>query len=93
MSRLPSRVAGPWDKLIRVQDLLISIQQRYVAAKDAIELVLDESKKSIPESVETLRVHKKIMRNYLESWTFRSAQHSPQRDHTKTRSWEIGSNL
>ena len=61
MARFPSRDAGPWDKLIQVQDLFIAIQQRYVAAKDAIELVLETSKKSLPATIEKLREHEKIM--------------------------------
>ena len=36
MGRYPSRDGGPWDKLIRVQ--------RYVTAKESIELVLEASK-------------------------------------------------
>ena len=44
MGRFLSRDSGPRDKLIRVQDLTIAIQRRYVAAKDAFELVLEASK-------------------------------------------------
>ncbi len=66
MSRFPSRDAGPWEKLIRVQDLFVAIQRRFAAAKDSIELVLETSKKSIPESIERLRIHEKIMRNYVD---------------------------
>ena len=56
------------DKLIREQDLAIAIQQRYVAAKYSIELVLEASKpeKVIPESIEKLSIHEKLMSNYLE---------------------------
>ena len=41
MGRFPSQDCGPWDKLIREQDLAIAIQQRYVAAKESIEMVLE----------------------------------------------------
>ena len=54
MGRFPSRDSGPWDKLIRVQDLAVAIQQRYVVAKDSIELVLEASKKAIPDNIERL---------------------------------------
>ncbi len=66
MSRFPSRDAGPWEKLIREQDLFLAILQRFAAARDSVELVFKTSKKSIPESIERLRIHEKIMRNYLE---------------------------
>ena len=66
MGRFPSRDGDPWDKLIQVQDLVIAIQQRYVAAKDSIELVLEASKQAIPDSIEKLRVHGKLMRNYRD---------------------------
>ena len=46
--------------------MAIAIQQRYVAAKDSIELVLEASKNAIPDSIEKLRVHDKLMRNYLD---------------------------
>jgi hypothetical protein len=41
MSRFPSRDAGPWEKLIRVQDLFVAIQLRFAAARDSIEFVLE----------------------------------------------------
>ncbi len=66
MSWFPSRDAGPCDKRIRVQDLFVAIQQRFAAAKDSIELVLETSYKSIPESIDQLRIHEKIMRNYVD---------------------------
>ena len=66
MGRFLSLDGGSWDKLIWVQDLSIAIQQRYGAAKDSIELVLEASKKSIPDSIKKLRVHEKLMRNYLD---------------------------
>ena len=66
IGRSPSNDGGAWDKLIRVQELAIAIQQRYVAAKDSNELVLETSKKAIPESIEKLFVHEKLMRNYLD---------------------------
>ena len=54
-------------------DLAIAIQQRYVAAKDSIALVLEASKKAIPDSIERFCIHEKLMINYLnmhESSTF-----------------------
>ena len=66
MGRFPSRHGCPWDKLIRTQDLAIAIQQRYVATKASIELVLEASKKAIPDSIEKLCVYEKLMRNYLD---------------------------
>ena len=57
MTRFPSRDGGPWDKAIRMQDLMIALQQRYVNGKDAIELVLESSKKAIPCGVGALRGH------------------------------------
>ena len=65
MGRFPSRDSGPWEKLIRVQDLAVAIQQRFAAAKDSIELVLEASKKAIPESIEKLCPHGTLMRNFL----------------------------
>jgi hypothetical protein len=41
MTNFPSSDGGPWDKAIRMQDLLIALQQRYVAGKDSIEVVLE----------------------------------------------------
>jgi hypothetical protein len=43
-----------------------AIQLRFAAARDSIELVLGTSKQSIPESIEILRIHEKIMRNYVD---------------------------
>ena len=54
MMRFPSRDCGPWDKAIRMQDLMIALQQRYVNGKDSIELVLDSSKKAIPSGIRAL---------------------------------------
>ena len=51
-----------------------AIQQRYVAA--SIELVLEASKRAIPDSIEKLRVHEKLMRNYLD--TYERATFSPK---------------
>ena len=65
MTRFPSLVSSPWEKLIRVQDLAIAIQQRYVAAKDSIKLVLEVSKKAIPGTIEALWSHETVMRNFL----------------------------
>ena len=66
MGRFPSRDSGPWEKLIRVQDLAIAIQQRFVVAKDYIELVLEASEKAIPGNIEALRTHETVMRNFLD---------------------------
>ena len=54
MTRFPSRDCGSWDKAIRMQDLMIALQQRYVNGQDAIELVLESSKKAIPRLVNNL---------------------------------------
>ncbi len=43
MSRFPSRDAGPWEKLIQVQDLSVAIQWRFAAARDSNELVHETS--------------------------------------------------
>ncbi len=37
-------------------------------AKDAIESILEAFKKAIPESIDKLRVHKKLTRNYLDMY-------------------------
>ena len=68
MTRFPSRDSDPWEKLIRVQDLAIAVQQRFVAAKDSIELVLEASKKpvQVQGSIEALRSHETVMRNFLD---------------------------
>ena len=66
MTCFPSRDSGPWEKLIRVQDLAIAIQQRYVTAKNSIKLVLEASKKAIPSNIEMLRTHETLMRNFLD---------------------------
>ena len=51
VTRFPSRDGGPWDKAIRMQDLMIALHQRYVAGKDSIEVVLElgSIKESNPE--------------------------------------------
>jgi hypothetical protein len=54
------------EKLILVQDLFVAIKRRFAAARDSIELVFDTLKKSIPESIKRLRIHEKIMRNYVD---------------------------
>jgi hypothetical protein len=79
MSRYPSRDAGPWEKLILVKDLFVAIQRRFAAARDSIELVLETSKKSMPESIKRLRIHEKIMRNYVD--LYRRATFSPRGSH------------
>ena len=48
--------------------MFVAILKRYVAAKDAIESVLDTSKRSIQDSIEKLRVREKIMRNYVDMY-------------------------
>ncbi len=64
MSLFPARDTK--QKLIRVQDFCVAIQQKFVAVKHSIKLVLEASKKAILESIEKLRIHKKIMRNFLD---------------------------
>ena len=49
-----------------MQDLAIALHQRYVAGKDSIEVVLEASKRSIPNSVAAFRSHKTVMRNFLD---------------------------
>ena len=63
MGRFPSRDGGQWDKLIQAQDLAMVIQQKYVGAKDSIELVLEASKKAIPDSIEKLLIHESSTRS------------------------------
>ena len=46
--------------------LKTNVQQRYVVAKDSIELILEASKKAIPDNIEKLRTFEKLMRNHLE---------------------------
>ncbi len=46
--------------------MLVAIPCRFAAANDQIELILETSKKSISESIEKLRIHEKIMRNYVD---------------------------
>ena len=77
MTRFPSRDGGQWDQAIRLQDLAITLQQRYVAGKDSIELVLTASKKAIPgnRDVKALRNHEIVMTNFLE--LFERATFSP----------------
>ena len=66
MGRFPSHDRCPWEKLIRVQHLAVAIQQRLVAAKDSIELVLEASKKAIQGNIEMLWTHETLMRNFLD---------------------------
>ena len=58
MGQFPSRDSWPWENLV-------AIQQRFVAAKDSIELVLEASKRVIPDTIERLRTHETLMRNFL----------------------------
>ena len=76
MTRFPSRDNGPWDKAIRMQDLMIALQQRYVNGKDAIELVLESSKIAIPSGVGALRAHEILMGNFLD--LFERATFAPE---------------
>ena len=73
---LPSRDGGPWDQAIRLQDLAIALQQRYVAGKDSFELVLTASKKAIPGNIGALRNHEIVMTNFLG--LFERATFSPE---------------
>ena len=86
MTLFPSSDGGPWDQAIRMQDLLIAMQQRYVAGKDSIELVLTASKKAIPSGVGALWNHEIVMSNFLDLWeraTF-SPEGSAHDKHLKT---------
>ena len=65
MGRFPFRDSGPWEKLIRGQNLAVAIQQRFVAVQDSIELVLEASKMAIPENIQRLCSHETLMRNFL----------------------------
>ena len=69
--------------LIRVQDLAIAIQQRYVAAKYSFELFLEVPKKAIPDSIEKLRINEKLMRNYLDMRSTFSPKGSSEDKHLK----------
>jgi hypothetical protein len=60
-----------------MQDLLIALQQRYVAGKDSIEVVLEASKKAIPSSVGALRSNEIVMSNFLD--LIERATFSPER--------------
>ena len=85
MTRSPSRDGGLWDQAIRLQDLAVALQQRYVAGKDSIELVLTASKKAIPGSIGALRNHEIVMTNFLELYERASSvQHAPRRDQRTT---------
>ncbi len=66
ITRFPSRDGPPWDQAIRLQDLLIALQQKYVTGKDCIELVLTASKKAIPDGVGALQNHEIVMSNFLD---------------------------
>ena len=66
MTRFPNRDGGHWDKAIRMQDLLIALQERYVDGKDSMEVVLEASKKAIPNTVAALRSHETVMWSFLD---------------------------
>ena len=53
-------------------------QQTYVPAKDSIELVLEASKKAIPDNIEKLSVHEKMMRNYLDMYRDKRSKFWPK---------------
>ena len=77
--------SGPWGKLVRMQDLGIALHQRYVAGKESIEVVLEASKREIPNNIEALQSHETVMRNFLglfELATF-SKEGSAQDKHLK----------
>ena len=59
-----------------MQDLAIALQQRYVAGRDSIELVLTASKKAIPGNIGALRNQEIVMTNFLE--LFERATFSPE---------------
>ena len=59
-----------------MQDLMIALQQRYVNGKDAIELVLESSKKAIPSGVAALRGHEILVGNFLD--LYERATFSPE---------------
>ena len=59
-----------------MQDLMIALQQRYVNGKDAIELVLESSKKAIPSGVGALREQEIVMGNFLD--LFERATFAPE---------------
>ena len=61
MTHFPSRDGGSWDQAIRLQDLAIALQQRYVAGRYSIDLVLTASKKATPDNVGALRNHEIVM--------------------------------
>ncbi len=62
-----------------MQDLFVAIQRRFAAARDSVESVLETSLKSIPESIERLRIHEKIVRNYVD--LYERAPFSPRGSH------------
>ena len=66
MTRFQARDSGPWDQLIRLQDLAIALHQKYVAGKDCIEVVLEASKKAIPNSADALQSQETVMWNFLD---------------------------
>ena len=49
-----------------MQDLAIARHQRYVPGKDYIEVVLEASKRAIPNSTAALRSHETVMMNFLD---------------------------
>ena len=59
-----------------MQDLAVALQLRYVRGKDAIELVLESSKKAIPSGVGALREQEVVMANYLD--LFERATFAPE---------------
>ena len=51
MTCFPRRNRGPWDKVVRMPDLMVALHQKYVAGKDSIEVALElgSIKESNPE--------------------------------------------
>ena len=49
-----------------MQDSAITLHQRYVAGKDPTEVVLEASKRVIPNSTAALRSHETVMKNFLD---------------------------
>lgn len=79
MARFLSLNGGQWDKDIQVQDLFIAIQQRYVVAKDMTDLILQASKKAIPDSINKPLIHEEYLEMY-EHTTFSSRGSSEDSD-------------
>ena len=71
MTRFPSRDCGSWDKAIRMQDLMIALQQRYVngtreGRHRARTSVIQESDSKRSRSPTTRREQEIVMGNFLD---------------------------